>query len=292
MFLIFLMYALTTLPLSKLLILQTQPFILISLRMLAAGALLLGYHFWRAQSFSIAKKHIKDFALVTIFAIVMPYFLRYWGLGHSEGNMVDFLCYSGPLITYVLTGFLKIETFSRIKEVALIIGYVGLLMLAGIPHFSFGLSEFAILISIFSFAYGWIIMRRLVVDHEYTPVFINGCTMFGAGCIALALSAVTEPMNITGSATQFALLLTAIIVISNITVHTVYIGLLKKYSLTLIQLCSFITPVCIEYRNNVLGIKGISAQFLCATFLIMLSILIFRFAQKEWNFRYSTASEK
>ncbi len=292
MFLIFLMYALTTLPLSKLLILQTQPFILISLRMFAAGALLLGYHFARSRSFSIAKNHIKDFALVIIFAIVMPYFLRYWGLSHSGGNMVDLLCYCGPLITYLLTGFLNIETFSRVKELALIIGYGGLLMLGGIPHFSFGLPEFAIIVSVFSFAYGWIIMRRLVVDYEYNPIFINGCTMFGAGCIAFVLSALTEPMNITGDVTQFALLLAAIIVIGNITAHTLYIGLLKKYSLTLIQLCSFITPVCIEYRNIVFGIKGISAQFLCATLLILISILFFRFAQKEWNPGCSTVSEK
>ena len=120
MLLIFLMYALTTLPLSKLLIAQTQPFFLISVRMICAGILLLGYCLLRKQSFVISRYHIKDFIQVIVFAILLPYFLRYWGLGQSNGSMVNFLCYTGPLITYLFTGFLNIETFSRIKEGALI----------------------------------------------------------------------------------------------------------------------------------------------------------------------------
>ena len=205
MFLIFLMYALTTLPLSKLLITQTQPFFLISVRMFCAGILLLGYYFLRKQSFVISRYHIKDFIQVISFAIVLPYFLRYWALGQSSGMMVNFLCYTGPLITYLLAGFLNLETFSRIKEGALLAGYAGLLFLTGIPSFSWGIPELAIISSVLSFAYGWIIIRRLVVDYNYAPIFINGCTMLGAGFIALILSAFTEPMQVTGDLTQFAL---------------------------------------------------------------------------------------
>ena len=100
-----------------------------------------------------------------------------------------------------------------------------------------------------SFAYGWIIIRRLVVDYNYAPIFINGCTMLGAGFIALILSVVTEPMLVTGNLTQFALVLAAVILISNIVVHTLYISLLKKYSLTFIQLCSLSAPLFVHYRS-------------------------------------------
>lgn len=281
MLLIFLMYALTTLPLSKLLIAQTQPFFLIGMRMLCAGILLLGYYFLRKQSFVILRYHIKDFIQVIIFAIVLPYFLRYWALGQSSGSMVNFLCYTGPLITYLLAGFFNLETFSRIKEGALLAGYAGLLFLTGIPSFSWGIPELAIISSVLSFAYGWIIIRRLVVDYNYAPIFINGCTMIGAGFISLILSACTEPMQVTGDFAQFALVLTAVILISNIAVHTMYISFLKKYSLTFIQLCSLSAPIFVQYRSLNAQYHFLSAPLICATLFIALAIGLYYYEENR-----------
>lgn len=281
MFLIIVMYALTTLPLSKALIAQTQPFFLIGLRMLCAGIFLLFFYYWyQKNTFFIARKHASYFLQVIFFAILIPYFLRYWGLMNGSQPRADLLYMAGPLITYLLTGILNIETMTPTKICALALGYCGLFIYFGHPLINYirtplGFADFAIIVSVISFAYGWIIIRRLIVDHTYHPVMVNGITMFGAGLGALGLSACTESMTITGNIIEFIPLLIAIIIISNLCAHTLYASLIKKYSLTFIQLCSFTTPLLVDFRQIIVGAEIITSSFIIATITIIISIGIF-----------------
>jgi len=280
------MYALTTFPLSKALIAHTQPFFLIGLRMMFAGLFLcLFYYLFQKNTLHITRKHIGYFLQIIFFAILIPYFLRYWGLAIGSQPRADLLYMAGPLITYLLTSFLGVEIITRTKTIALALGYCGLFIYFGNPITSylrapFCFADLAIVISVFSFAYGWIIIRRLIVDHSYSPVMVNGITMLSAGLGALSLSAFTESMTITGNITEFAIVLIAIIIISNLGAHTLYAWLLKKYSLTFIQLCSFTTPLLITYRCIITGSETLSLSCITATVIIAASISIFFVAER------------
>ncbi|CAN5130135.1 hypothetical protein BH09DEP1_BH09DEP1_6350 [soil metagenome] len=276
MVLILLIYALTTLPLSKALLVHMQPFFLIGIRMAIAGFLLLFYHLIIARkNFKIEKKHAKDFLGALIFEILVPYYARYWAIANSSGQMVDMLCYAGPLFTYLYTAFLRIEQFSLLKAIALCLGYAGLIAYKGIQFSAIELPECAILFSVICFVYGWSCIQRLVVNYHYAPLFINGFTMLAAGIIALLIAGATESMTVAGDWWHCLMLLAAIIGISNIFAHTLYVSLLQKYSLTFIQLCSFVAPLCVEYRILLFGQSGFSWQLLTATLLIIISVTLF-----------------
>lgn len=288
MFLVVLMYALTTLPLSKALIACAQPFFLIGLRMACAGIILcLFYYLFQKNTFIIARKHTGYFLQAILFAILVPYFLRYWGLANGSQPRADLLYMAGPLITYILASSLGIEIITRTKTIALALGYCGLFFYFGNPLQSyllmpFGFADLAIIASVVSFTYGWIIIRHLIVDHNYNPIMINGITMLCAGLVALTISSFAESITINGNISEFSLLLAAVIIISNLWAHTIYASLLKKYSLTFIQLCGFAAPLLIEYRHIIFGSQSLSISCIIATIMSMASIGLFFTA--EHNF--------
>jgi drug/metabolite transporter (DMT)-like permease len=288
MFIILLMYALTTLPLSKLLLSYTQPLYLIGLRMSIAGVLLLAYYwFTRSSTRGITRAHIGLFAQAALFAILIPYFLRYWGLMHAVTPRADIWYMTGPIITYALATWRGIESITWAKTGALCLGYIGLFISMGKPLHAYIAhagepAELAIIASVMSFAYGWYLIRHLMVAYDYSPALVHGVTMFPAGIGALGLAALLEPMTVVGDGIQFMLMLAAVILVSNITTHTLYATLLNTYSLTFVQLCSFSLPVFMQLRDGIFGIAPCSPSLLQAAPCIVGSIMLFYYAEQAY----------
>lgn len=287
MLLILFMYAITTLPLSKALLNQIQPFFLISIRMIVAGILLLlVYGIMHKKSAVLPKKQIFLFIQVILYALLIPYFLRYWGFQHANHPRADLLYMSGPLITYLLTALFDIENMTPLKSISLLLGYCGLLLFFGNPLIAYGKDQFAmadlaIIVSVASFTYGWIVIRKLIVNHNYNPILINGICMLCAGISSLFLAAHYETFVITGNVFQCIILLAALISISNLCAHTMYAFLVKKYSLTFLQLCSLTTPVFIRFRQVLWGTTEFSLLLIIGSLIIGLSITLFYFAQRK-----------
>lgn len=285
MLIILLMYALTTLPLSKALLAYTQPLYLIGLRMAIAGILLLAYYgVTRTNVQCIARRHILLLVQVALFAIMIPYFLRYWGLVHAVTPRADIWYMTGPIITYALATWCGVERITWAKTGALCLGYIGLLISMGKPLYAYvehagESAELAILASVVSFAYGWYLIRQLIVTHNYSPALVHGVTMLPAGIGALMLSYMHEPMHIVGDGVQFILLLTAVIFVSNITTHTLYAALLKTYSLTFVQLCSLSVPLFMQLRHILFDGAPCSWALLFAMPCIVSSVALFWHAE-------------
>lgn len=288
MFIILLMYALTTLPLSKALLAYTQPLYLIGLRMSIAGIILLAYYgVTRTTVQRIARAHIHILAQVGLFAIMIPYFLRYWGLVHAVTPRADIWYVAGPIITYALATWRGVERITWVKTGALCLGYIGLFISMGKPSHAYvehagEYAELAIIASVLSFAYGWYLIRHLMIMHNYTPALVHGVTMLPAGIGALALSYMVEPMSMVGDEMQFILLLAAVIFVSNITTHTLYAALLKTYSLTFVQLCSLSVPLYMQLRDGIFGIVPWSPSLLLAAPCIVGSIMLFHYAEQAY----------
>jgi drug/metabolite transporter (DMT)-like permease len=290
MLIILFMYALTTLPLSKLLLTFTQPLYLIGLRMAIAGSILLLYHYgWRTGFKRTARKHVWLCVQVTLFAILVPYFLRYWGLMHAVTPRADVWYMAGPLMTYLLTAWMGIERMTWAKTGALCIGYTGLLISMGLPLHAYfehacQWAELAIIASVLSFAYGWYCIRSLIVTYDYTPACVLGISMLPAGLCALALAYAYEPMKIVGDSQQFVLLLAAVIFVSNMTTHTLYAALLQRYNLTFIQVCSLSVPLFMHLRDVMLGGQAFSLPLVLALPCIVASIALFWSAEYPVSF--------
>lgn len=237
---VLLLHLLSTFSLSKVLLAHLSPLLLMSLRMLAGGSLTLVAAIKRNALLTIEKKKWFDFGRIILFALLIPYYVRYWAL--SKDASVSYWYFSGVALTYLVSTLYAIEEFSFLKTGIIIVSYMSLYVVLGFPLLSLSFPAVALIASVLSFAYGWIIIRRFIVDHTFDPLVLNGLMMLSAGSIAAIVCAVSEPLIIPHDMMQCIMLLAVIVLISNVLVHTWYMALLKRYSLTFMQLFSLIIP--------------------------------------------------
>lgn len=249
MFLLFILYLISTFPLTKALTSFTQPFFLLGFRMAIAGIILLLYTYCYTQA-KPKKNHILLYIQAILFAVFLPYALRYYGLQCATSSCSPLIYSLGPVITYLLTHIMGIEKITLRRSVAIGISFIGLLLtlnssLSYSLFTSFGLPDCALLLSLICFSYGWIIMRKLIIQYNYHPALINGIAMLGGGILGLGASAALETYPYVTDIPLFVQLLPLIIIFSNLIAHNLYAILLRNYSLTLIQLCYWLVP-CIH----------------------------------------------
>lgn len=287
MILIILLYALFagTFSLGKEL-LNYGPFIyLVGLRMFIAGLLLLSYqYFFTKQRLYFKKKDFWLFAQIVIFSIYIPYILRFWGLKYMPSYKASLLYNLGPFISYMLGYLFHKERVTWQKIIGLIIGFCGLLptlivsapsedIAGGIGFLSW--PEFAIIASVSSLAYGWIILRKLIKDKKYPPALVNGLSMFTGGVLALITSWCFESQACVADSTRFFGILALIIFFSNIVGHNMYGWLLRFYTPTFLSFASFLTPIFAAFYGWLFLSEMIGWHFYLSSGMVIVGLTIF-----------------
>lgn len=282
-----LLHALSTFSLTKMLLQHTQPFFLIGIRMSIAGIILFGYCFFYQKKFKIPQRHIFYFIQIILFALYFPYILRYYGLLYCPESRAFMLYNSGPLITYFCVLFFAIEKFNARKMSLLCISYGAILLISpmvlrqqSLALTSFGLPDFALLCSVISFSYGWLLIRKLITELHYHPFLINSITMTCGGLLALFTSLSIEKTPFVTEFFPFVTLISVIILVSNIVCHNWYALLLKKYSQTFIVLGSLLCPFFTTFYGALFN-KAISWHYYCAFLIINISLFLYYREEKK-----------
>ena len=303
MWLIFLLYFLmaSTFTLAKTAVFYMHPVYFIGLRMLIAGGALLGYLYWLKREHWRSIAHDRwQFAQIVIFHIYCSYVFEYWALQYITSSKTCLLYNLSPFITALIVYLLFKQKLTTQKWIGLAIGFAAMLPIlaahsakedsfASLGFLS--LPELSLLFAVASAAYGWIIMKDLVVDKHYNPMMVNGMGMAGGGLAALLTAFVFEGfspfvwpthaedkvgtllMPLLGSTgTTIAMgmgCMVALIIISNIIGYNLYGNLLRRYSATLLSFAGFMTP----FFASLFGWYFL-AEPLTGPFFISLSITI------------------
>jgi len=287
MILIILLYALFagTFSLGKEL-LNYGPFIyLVGLRMFIAGLLLLSYqYFFTKQRLYFKRKHFWLFAQIVIFSIYIPYILRFWGLKYMPSYKASLLYNLGPFISYLLGYMFHKEKVTWQKVIGLTVGFCGLLptLIASAPSEDaaggigfISWPELAIIASVSSLAYGWIILRKLIKDKAYPPALVNGFSMFTGGVLALITSWCFESQACIVDSSRFFGILALIIFFSNIIGHNMYGWLLRYYTPTFLSFASFLTPIFAAFYGWLLLNESIGGHFYLSSGMVIIGLTIF-----------------
>jgi|GEM_PF-2357240 len=310
MFLLILLAGISTFSLTSTLLTYTQPFFLLSSRMGLAGILLLVYAYFKKE-LTLNKKHIYEYSQLIIFAIFLPYALRYYGLKTTNNTQLALFVYNlGPVTTYLLTHLLGIEFATKKKSLALALCLTGLIVSGALPlpqlfsriisqnipqiitptalHTTpqtisqeitptipntMGLPELAIILSLFSFSFGWIVMRKCVIDYAYKPASINGIAMLGGGIIALIASLFLETAPYVTNISSYIPVLMLVIIISNLIAYNLYAYATTCYSLTFIQICYWLPIMTKSDYTHIFSILG--------TLIFLFGLLLFYAQEKE-----------
>lgn len=257
MFYVILLYALfaSVFTIAKTGLEYSQPFFLVGSRMFLAGILMLGYQFFvHRQSFSFKKEHFWRVFRLALFNIYLTNAFEFWGLRYLTSFKTCFIYSLSPFVSALLSYLMFTEKMSLKKWMGLGIGFLGFIPIllnetsseqqAG-HFFYFSWAELAVMGAAVSSVYGWILLKQLVQENEYSPLMANGLSMLMGGAMALIHSSLTENWNPVpvNSYIPFFECAVLLIIISNLICYNLYGFLLKKYSATFVSFAGFTTPL-------------------------------------------------
>lgn len=298
---LYLLFA-STFTLGKAALAYVSPFLFIGMRMILGGSLLLGYYKLVAKQKIVLHKH--DYALflqIIIFHIFCAYTLEFWALEYVTSAKACLLYNLSPFITALFYYFLCAERLTYRQICGLIVGFVGFLpiLVAQTPlekigwHFGFiSIYEIALIASVTSSAYGWMVVKNLI-NRKYPLILINGISMTGGGILALILSWITEGLptiknvpvampelvklfGLTGE--QLIMLggyCMALVIIANIIGYNLYGYLLSRYSATFLSFAGFMTPLFAALLGWIFLNEQVTWHFFATMILVVFGLYLF-----------------
>ena len=305
MILVCLMYALfaSTFVIGKLALLYISPLLFIGIRMLIGGSiLLLYYRFIAKNKLTINKKDYNDFGKIIFFHIFCAYTLEFFALEYIQTAKACLAYNLSPFFTAYFSYYLFSEKLTKQQFAGLLIGFIGFLPMlltssyttnfCTIKSCCISIYDIALLISVASSAYGWIIMKKLI-DKKYSFLLINSIGMIGGGIIAFLLSLAYEgapqlknaptvcPLlaHCYGPTTEKLIMLSiyslSLIVIANIICYNLYAYLLSRYSPTLLSFAGFLTPLFAALFGWVFLQEALTCKFFITIIIVFIGLYIF-----------------
>lgn len=283
----------STFTLGKLVLAYTQPVFFIGVRMIIGGSLLLGYqYFFNHKKWKFQPSLWPLYLQIITFHIFIAYVFEFWALQYVNASKACLIFNLSPFITAFFSYLLFSERLSWKKWIGLMIGFMGmmpiLLSYAPLENLVGGLwriswPEIALLTSVASSAYGWMVMKQFM-RLDYAPVMANGIGMFGGGVLAFVASFVVEGVpqihmpaaptvldismavhaGVYAPYIMFFVYTSLLILIANIICYNLYGYLLGRFSPILLSFAGFTTPIFAALYDWALIGQPISWQFLVA----------------------------
>lgn len=268
-----------------------QPIFFVGIRMTLSGLLLLGYlYFFRRARLTIKKEHYKDMVSIILFHVFIAYVTEFWALERLSSSKACLFYSLTPFLAAIFSYFWFSERMTIRKWIGLGVGFFSffpVLVLGGQSEGSsifgaFSLPELAMMISVISSTYAWIVVRKLG-QQGYSMFMINGIGMLGGGLLALATSAIFEGapklLSVAGSwSTDFlmmSLYLALLILLSNVIFYNLYGYLLQRYTVTFISFVGFLTPLFAAFYGWLFLGESVSTSFFVTLLFVSFGLYIF-----------------
>ena len=289
MILIIVLYALfgSSFVMGKMLLAYTTPFFLTGIRMTIGGLILLSYLFFYAhEDFMFKRKHLYWYAQMVFFGIYITYSLRFWALNYMPAAKTNFIYNLSPFMSALFSYIVFSEKLSLKKWIGLSVGLLGIIPVLLTSSFSeqslgeisfLSWPEIAVILSVATHTYSWIIMRKLVKEKSYSPMMINGLSMTFGGLLALITSFFVDgfaPIK-EGYVLYFFGILSLIILLSNIICYNLYGWLLKRYTATFLSFSGFLSPLFTALYGWILLGEMVSWHFYASCIVVFIGLYLF-----------------
>jgi drug/metabolite transporter (DMT)-like permease len=273
--------------LSKVTLNYGDPIFSVGYRMLLAGFLLLSCQvFCNRQKFEWRTLPMRTLLLLGIINIYLPNLMEISAMRYMTSTKVCLLYSFSPFLAALMSYYTVKEKLGWRKLLGLLIGFLGILpsIMAdsgtGVELYNFSwitIPEMLVLLSVLCSVHGWLILQKLVVKNQLSPIIINGVSMFIGGIIALLHSYIAQeswdpfPIN---NVELFLRNTFFLCLISNIIGYNLYGYLLKRFSATFMAFAGLITPVFASIigwyflREPISGCHFISVLIFCLGLVI------------------------
>lgn len=270
---------------SKVLLTYTKPIFLTGIRMFISGSLLLLYQYiYKGERFNFQRRELSLYIQLTLIGIYISYIMRFWALGSISATKSMFLYNTAPFLSAIYSYVLFKEKMTTKQWIGLFVGVLGLIPIlwtTSPAEQAFGeilfisWPELITFLSVAAYSYSWIVIRKLIRDHNHSPLLVNGVSMFFGGILALITAFFVEGTFPVTSFWPFASLLTFIILLSNILCHNLYGHLLRTYSATFMALAGFLGPPFAAFYGWFLKNEVVTWHFYVSTIIVFFALFLF-----------------
>jgi len=234
-----------------------EPFFLVGSRMLFAGIILLTYLFIRHRDKlpKIKAGHIKGIFLLALSNIYLTNIFEIWAIRHMVSSKACLIYSLSPFVAALVAFVVLKETMSRKKVLGMFVGFLGLFPilfaqtqdeLSAGTFMMFTLAELSIVGAVFCSVYGWIQLKKVMTDYDYSPLLANGLSMSIGGSLALVHSYYAgeywAPVPVI-EMQPFIINTLVMCLISNIICYNLYGYLLRRFTATFMSFAGLVTPI-------------------------------------------------
>jgi len=262
------------------------PYFIVGFRMTVAGIFFLAYQYLRnKKQLKIKTKDLGLFFYTALFYIYLAYIPEFWALQYVSSSKEVILYSITPFIVAILAYFLASEKITIKKIIGMIIGFIGMMPMllmqddireASMELFKISWPEVVLMIAIFSGAYGWFPVKKLM-NKGYSLASINGYTMFTGGIGAFITSFAVDGFfhKHVFDWLPFLFWIIILIITANGIFYTLYGWHLSRFSFTLLSFFGFLCPIFGSfYAWRFLG-DQLTLNHLVALILTSLGLYIF-----------------
>jgi drug/metabolite transporter (DMT)-like permease len=289
MFLVILVYALfaSVFTVAKTALEYSEPIFLVGSRMLFAAVLLLAYQFiFHRERFIVRKKDFFRLLALAVFAIYLTNIFEFWGLKYLTSFKTCFIYSLSPFLSVLLSYMVLSETMTFKRWAGLGIGFLGFLPILMSQTQSeaevgqlwvFSWPELSVVAAVICSVYGWILLKQVVTENQYSPVMANGVAMGIGGAVALVHSYFVEnwdPIPVT-EYLPFIYCSLVLILVSNILCYNLYGYLLKRFSATFVSFAGFTTPLFTALFGWIFLGETITWPFYFSFAIVFMGLLLF-----------------
>lgn len=287
MWLIFVLYGIcaSMFTISKYVLGFAQPIFFMSVRMIGAGIILGGYYWIKNKSFmrQYMASSFSDWFLflqIIVFHVYLTYICDLCALTQLTSIESAFIYNLAPFLSALFSYFWFAETMTIKKWLGLLLGFSSLFpeLITEPLNFKQKLAPIAItILAVISSSYGWVVLRKLVKDKQYSPLYVNSVGMFFGGVAALITSLLSEiwmPFPVYNWA-GFIRGTICIIVVANIIFYNLYGFLLKKYTATFLSFAGFLCPLFSIVFGALFLRESVPTHFIFSTLLVSIGLFIF-----------------
>lgn len=271
-----------------------EPFFLVGFRMTCAGLLLLIYarftkKFPKITSFKL--KHARLLFNLIIFQIYLANVCEIWGLKYMSSAKACLMFSLSPFLAALIAFIVLNEKLNLKKWLGMLIGLIGLIPVIATQTqqefisgnvYIFSYAELALLIAVIAGVYGWIVLKQILQELHYSPIFANGISMFIGGILSLGHSFFSGenwaplPVNNLSMFLGYSAIMA---IISNLICYNLYGYLLKRFSATFMSFAGLVTPIFASLFGYVFLQETITWHFVVA--MLLFSVGLFIFHQQE-----------
>lgn len=264
----------------KISLVDMTPLLSSGIRFVIAGGMLFAIIKIKKFPLNLNKPAVKLYMTMSLFSFVFPFALVYWGEVHVPSGLASVLFAIYPFCIAIISYFfLKNENIGLLKILGIISGFTGIVILfydsiAGESNFNL-LGMGAIILSALLQAIMAVAIKKW--GKELHPVSMNFIPMLAAGFLLLISAYFLEDLSKARLTENSLLAILFLAFFGSVVSFSAYYWLLKRISIVLLSLVTFITPIIALLIGWVFGNEILTTNHLIGSGVILGGLLISAF---------------